>query len=52
MSDEIKPEGPKVEPIAELTETALEQVAGGKASPVLMQACATGAHIKEGTITE
>ena len=24
---------------------------GGKASPTLMQACATGVHIKEATIT-
>jgi type VI protein secretion system component Hcp len=26
-------------------------VKGGKASPVLMQACATGTHMKEATIT-
>ena len=62
MSDEIKNsenEIPKVGQAAqqgtELAESELEQVAGGhvvdKASPVLMQACATGTHIKEATIT-
>jgi type VI protein secretion system component Hcp len=55
MTDEIKKvdETLKDEPI---TEQALEQVVGGthlvdKASPVLMQACATGVHLKAGTIT-
>jgi type VI protein secretion system component Hcp len=35
----------------ELNETELDTVTGGKASPVLMQACATGTHLKEATIT-
>jgi hypothetical protein len=39
---------------AELTEGELDKVAGGTpthAAPKLMQACATGVHIKEATIT-
>jgi type VI protein secretion system component Hcp len=40
---------------AELTEAELDKVAGGTpthaAAPKLMQACATGVHIKEATIT-
>ncbi len=37
----------------ELSEEQLSSVCGGKgkASPVLMQACATGTHIREATIT-
>ena len=38
----------------EMTEEQLKRVTGGgkvdKASPVLMQACATGVHLKDGTI--
>ena len=38
---------------SELSEEQLSSVTGGKgkASPVLMKACATGAHIREATIT-
>jgi hypothetical protein len=38
---------------SELSEEQLSSVCGGKgkASPVLMQACATGTHIREATIT-
>jgi bacteriocin-like protein len=37
----------------ELSEEQLSSVSGGKgkASPVLMKACATGTHIREATIT-
>jgi type VI protein secretion system component Hcp len=60
MSDEIKkdeqvPEVKTEQSSEPLPESELEKVAGGlsvvhhvdKASPVLMQACATGTHIKE-----
>jgi type VI protein secretion system component Hcp len=59
MSDEIKKvenEAPKDDSVTALSEQALEQTVGGthmvdKASPVLMQACATGTHLKEATTT-
>lgn len=54
MSDEIKKienEAPKVEPSAELSEPALDEVVGGaKSTPLLFKACATGEHIKTATI--
>jgi hypothetical protein len=54
-----KPEDPKIGTPdklvktagVELAESELDTVTGGKASPVLMQACATGTHLKEATIT-
>jgi hypothetical protein len=58
MSDEIKKEqsAELVEPApaqaaGELSESALEQVAGGsKAAPILATACVTGKHIAKVTI--
>jgi hypothetical protein len=38
-------------PAKTLTAKDARGVKGGKASPVLMQACATGTHMKEATIT-
>ena len=55
MSEENELNNNESEAQDALTESALEQVAGGhvvdKASPVLMQVCATGTHIKEATIS-
>jgi type VI protein secretion system component Hcp len=54
-AQETKPEAPKMVEGA-LDEKQLDTVTGGtksvdKASPVLMQSCATGEHIKTATIT-
>jgi hypothetical protein len=37
--------------IVDLPANTAAQVKGGKASPVLLQACATGEHFKTATIT-
>ncbi len=49
----ISPADDLVKPAnAELSEEELKRVTGGKSSPVLMQACATGVHLKDPTITQ
>jgi hypothetical protein len=50
VAQEAKPEEPKQAEGA-LDDKQLENVSGGKPSAVLGQACATGVHIKEATIT-
>jgi len=48
----ISPADDLVKPAnAELSEEELKRVTGGKSSPVLMQSCATGVHLKDATLT-
>jgi type VI protein secretion system component Hcp len=49
-AQEVTAEEPKKADGA-LNDKQLDAVTGGKASSVLMNACATGEHIKEATIT-